>query len=489
MTELLFTSRRLVAADRCDRLLHALAQLPDEVTLTVAGEGPARAGLERLAAAYGLEERVTFSAHPPPPGDAVVVYPSPENLANAPVRPEAAAHAASFRNMAELVLDVSPGGPSATVRGRDELLEGERVALLTNQPTHYRVPLWNDLARRLAAAGCELRVLSTAPPRADRPWMVRQPIEFDHVQLRSTGLRGAGVPLDLERRLRGFRPTLVVSPGFSPLTTGRAAAFAERHGAAFGIWNGEVPWTHAPESRARLARRRWILRRSRFGLCYGSVAADFLQPLVPELPRVLVRNSTPLPSAAGDRPDDGPVRVLAVARAVRGKGLEVLVDAFRLLAGSPCRLTIAGGGAELDALRAEARDVPDVELIGAVSSDRVAALYEDADVFVFPTRSDVFGLVLVEAMGGGVAPVVSSYAGATGDLVAPGRTGVLVESHEPRDWAQAIEALVEDAGRRRRIGEAARDFVAERWTIAHSVDAWVAGLRLGALARRGVAAR
>ena len=177
-----------------------------------------------------------------------------------------------------------------------------------------------------------------------------------------------------------------------------------------------------------------------------------------------------------------------MGRALPLKRLDVLIAAFERLQDVACRLTVVGDGPALPGLREQAAALPNVRFEGAVPSDRVVDAYNEADVFIFPSRDDVFGLVLVEGMGAGLATIVSSRPGSVADLVAPGRSGLVIDGYDPADWADAIRSLVEDPARRDALGRAARETILGRWTLDHSVDAIAAGLRLGVLAARTVIA-
>lgn len=86
-------------------------------------------------------------------------------------------------------------------------------------------------------------------------------------------------------------------------------------------------------------------------------------------------------------------------------------------------------------------DVPDV--LGAM------------DVFLFPTHSEAFGLVIVEAMAMGV-PVVSADCDGVPDIVEEGKTGLLVDPRDVEELTSAVVCLLKDEGVRRDFGRAGR---------------------------------
>jgi glycosyltransferase involved in cell wall biosynthesis len=489
--------RRVVVArdgvdERADLFVHALAQLADAVQLEIRAPGNASERLQTLARAYGIQNRLQVIPDPDQAGAAAVIrarsavasgnaagaddlHWTVERASGAPV---------AVSSMAELVEALSePEDPPASCRGADEILDGHRIAVVTNLPTHYRVPLFNGVHERVAAAGGQLRVLfTTGDPRSARPWLRPASIEFDHRFLTSIGTRpGSKAPIDLGRELRRFDPTLVVSGGFSPLVTGRVLALAQRKAIPWGLWSGDTHLQASARGRLRLAERRWIARRANFAISYGWLSREYLRALNPVLSTVIARNTAPFPAdpQPAVRPSDSPVEFLAVSRAIKGKGLEVLVDMFRRMAPGRARLTLVGDGPELKRLMSAAGGSDQIRFLGAVDTDRVLECYRDAQAFLFPSQIDVFGLVLVEAMGGGLAAVTAKAPGAVGDLCVEGRTALVMADNDPGRWAQAVSRLVEDQDLRDRLAANGRQTILRRWTMSHSVDAFIAGLRLG----------
>jgi glycosyltransferase involved in cell wall biosynthesis len=161
------------------------------------------------------------------------------------------------------------------------------------------------------------------------------------------------------------------------------------------------------------------------------------------------------------------------------KGMDVLIDALSLVPHLQCELRLIGGGQLLPELAARARTDPRITVLGPLSAAETRAEMASSDLYLFPTRFDVFGLSLVEAMGCGLASAVTSNAGAVEDLCVPDVNCLLVDCHEPEEWASAMEKLCSDADLRASLGRHAAESIAARWTMDHSVDAMLAGLRLG----------
>jgi glycosyltransferase involved in cell wall biosynthesis len=386
------------------------------------------------------------------------------------------------------ILDGLPGAaPGASVSS--EPLRGHRVVIVTNVPIHYRIELFTRLDGLTRAAGANLHVMYSAPVPADRRWIGHREAAFSHSFARSFDLgrrpgRRLFVP-GLDRLLSELEPSVVLAGGFSPLVAGRAAAWCERQGAAFGVWSGEIPGRPTAGSSLRRLQRRRLLSRASFAIAYGSQSVAYLRGLDARLPVVIGRNSASLPSGPPvRRPASREVRLLAVARAERGKALDLVIRAAREIEW-PLRLTIVGDGPELPRLRSLACGSSRVQFTGALSPEETAGRYLEADAFLFPSVYDAFGLVLVEAMGAGLAVATSDRPGAVADLVVDGVNALVVREPSVSAWRDAMDKLVRDRALRRRLGAAAGATVAARWTPAHAAGAMLAGLRLGVLAGSG----
>jgi glycosyltransferase involved in cell wall biosynthesis len=499
-TDLLVASTRdLVAEERFDVLVHLLAQLADRMKLCVIGSGPDRQRVERLTAAYGIAHRLHFVEADS--AEATILYPSARNAAAAPVQPEPGRRAVAFagdeplpngvlraRTFAELISAVSrPDENAAASRSTDELLAGERVAVVTNIPAHYRIPLFNAVAQRLSRANAEFRVLFLARSSQSRAWMRSGEPEFDHEFVRAVELpireNGLLVPIDLRKRLDRFQPSIVVAGGFSPLIATRSARYAAAAGVPFGIWSGEIASRPTARSAFRRRQRITLLRRASFALAYGFASGDSLRSIAPTMETVIVRNAPPVDTRRHVRPSRGTKEILTVGRAFPGKALDVAIGAVRLLDRDDCRLTVIGDGPELPRLRSLAGTDRRISFAGSVPSDQILNSFRSADLFLFPSRYDIFGHVLVEAMGSGVATLVSQAPGAVDDLAVSGMNCIVVHDHEASTWAKALTQLLDDDALRRSLGERARRTIESRWTIEHSADAWIAGLRLAVLGR------
>lgn len=148
-----------------------------------------------------------------------------------------------------------------------------------------------------------------------------------------------------------------------------------------------------------------------------------------------------------------------ISRSERYKGHEPLIAAWPAIeAAVPgARLVIAGGGDDLERLRALAAKTSPagIELTGFLSRAALEGRYAAASVFALPSRGEGFGVVYLEAMAAGL-PCVGSVHDAASEVIVNGETGVLVDPDNREQLASSISALLADSNRAREMGDAGR---------------------------------
>jgi glycosyltransferase involved in cell wall biosynthesis len=183
-------------------------------------------------------------------------------------------------------------------------------------------------------------------------------------------------------------------------------------------------------------------------------------------------------------PDHGPVTVF-VGSLVERKGLDVLLaaweqihlqhaDATLLLVGLDRFDDDPAAAAFLDEhlgrLPEEARN----RIVRLGLRDDVAECLRAADVFVFPSRREGFGTVMIEAMATGLACVVAELPDITDFIFdTEGKSGVVVAQNDAGALAREVSALLSDPARAESIGQAALRRAHERFSVQHIADDYI----------------
>jgi glycosyltransferase involved in cell wall biosynthesis len=152
----------------------------------------------------------------------------------------------------------------------------------------------------------------------------------------------------------------------------------------------------------------------------------------------------------------GTPAVLYVGRVSKEKGLDLLPGVQERLRqwGVRHRFVIVGSGPMLPELKAR---MPDAVFTGSLDRDNVAVAFASADVFLFPSRTDTAGNVVLEAQASGV-PVLVSEAGGPRENMSDGETGLVVGGADAVAWASALRDLLGDEGRLGAMARGARAY-------------------------------
>jgi glycosyltransferase involved in cell wall biosynthesis/predicted metal-dependent phosphoesterase TrpH len=156
----------------------------------------------------------------------------------------------------------------------------------------------------------------------------------------------------------------------------------------------------------------------------------------------------------------GEITVLYAGRLTREKGADLLADAFLAARERDPRLhlALAGGGLEEDALRERLGE--HATFLGWLEGDELATAYASADVFLFASRTDTFGQVLLEAQASGLAVVAVGEGGPT-SIVTDGVTGRLCPA-DAGDLAAVVCELAAAPLQRERLARSALEAVRQR---------------------------
>jgi len=156
------------------------------------------------------------------------------------------------------------------------------------------------------------------------------------------------------------------------------------------------------------------------------------------------------------------LKLLYVGRVSKEKNLHVLANAFKMLVQlmDNVTLVIVGDGPYLAEMQETMSGTPCV-FTGYLEGEELTAVYASCDLFVFPSTTDTFGNVVLEAQASGI-PVIVTDEGGPRENIIPGETGLVVESDHELSLLEAIHGLLSDPQRLRLMGNAARQYMESR---------------------------
>jgi glycosyltransferase involved in cell wall biosynthesis/GT2 family glycosyltransferase len=365
-----------------------------------------------------------------------------------------------------------------------------------------------SLANGLAEAGHTVHVLTRSPyahstVEFERGVWVHRIVEQDHSGDMPAPLRAAPriwnysrSMLEEVRRLAHFSPVDMIE---APLWDSEGIAFVV-DGSYPVITSLQTPFKVAYASNPDWATddpagkgfHEAIIRAEEYVLRYPTAIWSISRAVMDTIRRsygidcsasshvVIPLGIDPVPAVSSNGEARSGVMVLYVGRIEGRKGTDVLLEAIPSLCEKHPQARFCIAGQEVNpAIRAvflrrhsDAAFLERVEFLGQVPDDRLESLYASCDIFVAPSRYESFGLVYLEAMRYG-KPVVACRVGGSVEVVEDGITGLLVEPGDSQALEAALDCLLADADRRRRMGEAARCAFLARFTRQRMVEASV----------------
>lgn len=265
----------------------------------------------------------------------------------------------------------------------------------------------------------------------------------------------------LRQLIRRLRPALVHA--HYATSYGLLGVLSGGRPLIISLWGSDVfEWPH--KSILHRALLRFNLRYANVLCATSQGLADAARPYAPGRFIEVTPFGVDLRRFDVAPPHEG--MVVGTARGLEWRyGIDLLIRAFSRVDHPDARLVILGEGPQraiYEALVAELGLKERVEMPGWVEPAEIPRAYQRFDVFVAPSRIEAFGVAVLEAEACGLPAVVSSVGGLP-EVVADQVTGYVVPPEDPAALAAALQKLLDDPEKRRRMGEAARQFVADRY--------------------------
>lgn len=323
-----------------------------------------------------------------------------------------------------------------------------RIALITNHPPPFRIPIYDRLA---GMPDLDLQVIFCSAREPNRQWEL-PPLRFRHVFLKERFLaRGSNFihnNPDVLSALMRHAPDVVITTGFNP-----TYLYAFAYALAKGI--PHVPMTDGTDlSEQSLSRWHKLLRRLVYSRSQAFIAAcqggqrlyeSYGIPAQRSFRSCLCVDNDAYrqTSAPQDRKHD----LIFCGRIVQAKGPLFALDVAQRIArtlGRKVNILFVGNGEQEQLVKEEAARLSalvDAEFHGHAAQHELPSLYGSARIFLFPTLGDVWGVVANEACAAGLPVIVSPHAGVAGELVVDGENG-FVCGLDAGQWAERAALLL-----------------------------------------------
>ena len=130
------------------------------------------------------------------------------------------------------------------------------------------------------------------------------------------------------------------------------------------------------------------------------------------------------------------LKCLYIGRIIEKKNIESLIDTFNVLEEE---LTLIGEGDMLECLKSKAK--PNIKFLGHVDNKKLPQVFQNHDVFILPSRSEPWGLVVDEAIYFGLPIIVSDQVGCSEDLVKLPNSGIIFSINDHNGIKNAVSLM------------------------------------------------
>jgi len=356
------------------------------------------------------------------------------------------------------------GAGNATAHlAREFTLLGAEVMVLTSG--------FRGLPAQETSAGFRVKRIPTIRRRVDRC----TPVEM-LIFMMSATLAGL-------RLTRSWRPDVTIA--FFGIPCGPVAhALKAIYGVPFivSLRGGDVPgfqpYDLALFHRLMKPAIRFLWRKAACVVANSQGLHDLAQSTEPDLTIYVVPNGVDVqrfrPDGSPDR--NGPVRLLYVGRLTYQKGVDVFIQALHKLDPKiQFEVELVGDG---NARRLLERMVQKFGLVdrlhftGWLDRTEIPQRYQQADIFVLPSRDEGMANVILEAMASGLPVIATSLAG-NKELVRHGENGLLVKPDDPEQLADALLELINQVELRQRMGSSGRTLVERGYSWRQTAEQYL----------------
>jgi glycosyltransferase involved in cell wall biosynthesis len=370
--------------------------------------------------------------------------------------------------------------------------EIKKVLIVTNIPNPYRIPLFNELNKKLSETNIQLKIAFGAPTYSRRKFQLNpEDFKFNYTILASKTFHFGNnektffTYKGLLKIVKEFHPDKIIIIGFSIGTVKLwLRSFFKK--TPYIIWSGSILNSGRYNSLFRKIERKMLMSRASGFIAYGNKAKQYLVANGVDANKVAVGINTVDTSFFVEETrklrsklsHDRKKHLLYLGYLTPGKQVIKLLETIQMLTEirTDFILDIVGDGSEklnLEKFIDENLLEQYVIFHGFKEKGEIPDFFAKTTCLLFPTSDDVWGLVLNEAMASGVPCLSTDKAGATNDLVIENETGFVVDFDHKEEVINKINFLLDNPEKAKLMGEKAADLIKQKASISKSAEGFV----------------
>ncbi len=362
-----------------------------------------------------------------------------------------------------------------------------RVMYLTNIPSPYRVAFWEVLGTK-----CDLTVVFENVNEKNRYWDVAVGKNFKSVFLNGFSVATQfHINWGIVSHIKKFKYDVIVISGYNSPTDMMAINYLLKKNIPF-IFSADGGFPKNDESWMMRELKHHFMANATLNMSSGTMCDEYFSSYGVKSEAIRRYNFTSVTKKDLEAPISLPARintlkkkyglkekvVIAVGQFIPRKGFDILLDIWGHVNLKDTTLLIVGGGPDKKMYE---KMIKELQLQNVILKDfmpkaKLFELYRISDLFVFPTRYDIWGLTLGEAMACGLPVISSPNAAAAHDLVHDGENGYIESLESHVGWARRIEEIVGDESKNKEFGRNSCEIIAE-YTIEGMADDYFAAFR------------
>ncbi len=338
-------------------------------------------------------------------------------------------------------------------------MKRQKVVLIHNIISPHVTPIFTELAKHT-----DLTVLYCAEKEDNRTWD-EKPTEFTYKVLPHHAIKLKGKDLftyfinpSIINELNNLKPDVVIIAGWDLFAYQAASMYCTLKRIPYILWSGstqnEPSWRRTVSKPLVLA----MVKGASAYIAYGSKARDYLVSLGADPKKIFISfNTTDLEKyrqlttkykekAAQIKKQIGLKEekvILYYGQLIERKGPDLLLEAFATLKTKDVALLLVGSGQYKSFLEKKKEGVENVYILDNPGDEEICKYYAIADLFVLPSREEVWGLVANQALAAGLPVVISDHTGASVDVVEDGINGYIFKSGSVTDLADKIDKVLD----------------------------------------------
>jgi glycosyltransferase involved in cell wall biosynthesis len=347
----------------------------------------------------------------------------------------------------------------------------KKILIIHNIISPIRVYLFNELNRFYADKGISFKVLFLSETDKNRDWKREKNMNFDFEILDNFAIRIHGKDLNtffinknVLSTLDKEWPDVIISDGWDNFASYVANYWCRKHGKKYILWSGSTAFEKSWRRTLFSPLVNYLIKRTEYFLAYGTRAKEYLISIGAKAESIQILynaidvNYFSENSEKFDATDKNNLKeklgietsktILFSGRLIRMKGIFEMIEGFEKYYkhDSDVSLLLMGSGPDENKLKKiiASKNIKNVIFTKFIQYAELYKYYSISDLLLFPTRQDIWGLVINEAMACGLPIITTNVAGAGADLVEEGKNGYIIKPDCAKDITEAIGKVFEN---------------------------------------------